>query len=56
MRTTVESHLDPSTYYDSLRADVAAGLTASPKALPPKWFYEERGSELFDHITSLPEY
>jgi L-histidine N-alpha-methyltransferase len=39
-----------------LRADVLAGLTATPKALPPKWFYDDRGSELFDAITRLPEY
>src|SRR5215472_6350928 len=40
----------------SLRADVLAGLTATPKSLPPKWFYDERGSELFDKITRLDEY
>jgi L-histidine N-alpha-methyltransferase len=43
-------------YYDALRADVRAGLTATPKTLPPKYFYDERGSELFDEITRLPEY
>jgi L-histidine N-alpha-methyltransferase len=53
---TVESHLDSSALQDSLRSDVAAGLAASPKALPPKWFYDEHGSELFDRITRLPEY
>jgi L-histidine Nalpha-methyltransferase len=46
----------PSRYYDALRADVRAGLTATPKTLPPKYFYDERGSELFDEITRLPEY
>ncbi|MDI3389190.1 L-histidine N(alpha)-methyltransferase [Streptomyces sp. B-S-A8] len=40
----------------ALRADVLTGLTASPKTLPPKWFYDARGSELFDEITTLPEY
>ncbi|MDQ8705082.1 L-histidine N(alpha)-methyltransferase [Streptomyces sp. LHD-70] len=40
----------------ALRADVRTGLTASPKTLPPKWFYDARGSELFDEITTLPEY
>jgi L-histidine N-alpha-methyltransferase len=40
----------------SLRADALAGLTAVPKSLPPKWFYDERGSELFDKITRLDEY
>jgi L-histidine Nalpha-methyltransferase len=56
MTITFESHLDPSAYYDSLRADVASGLSMSPKVLPPKWFYDECGSELFDEITRLPEY
>ncbi|MFJ3801262.1 L-histidine N(alpha)-methyltransferase [Streptomyces sp. NPDC090088] len=40
----------------ALRADVLNGLTASPKTLPPKWFYDARGSELFEEITELPEY
>ncbi|MER6534823.1 L-histidine N(alpha)-methyltransferase [Streptomyces sp900105755] len=40
----------------ALRADVLTGLTATPKTLPPKWFYDARGSELFERITELPEY
>lgn len=40
----------------ALRADVRAGLTAAPKWLPPKWFYDARGSALFEEITRLPEY
>ena len=32
------------------------GLSAHPKELPPKWFYDERGCALFDEITALPEY
>jgi L-histidine Nalpha-methyltransferase len=39
-----------------LRADARGGLTASPKVLPPKWFYDEEGCGLFDEITRLPEY
>lgn len=39
-----------------LRADVLHGLTRTPKVLPPKWFYDARGSELFEEITRLPEY
>src|SRR3989440_6878142 len=39
-----------------LRDDVRRGLTSTPKELPPKWFYDGRGSELFDEITRLPEY
>ena len=40
----------------ALRTDARAGLTAVPKHLPPKWFYDARGSELFEQITELPEY
>ncbi|WP_327726659.1 L-histidine N(alpha)-methyltransferase [Streptomyces sp. NBC_00487] len=40
----------------ALRADVLDGLTRTPKTLPPKWFYDARGSELFERITGLPEY
>ena len=40
----------------ALRTDVRDGLTALPKSLPPKWFYDAVGSELFDQITRLPEY
>lgn len=58
--TTTDSDLDIRIPTDdraaSLRADVRAGLTASPKSLPPKWFYDARGSELFDAITELDEY
>ena len=47
----------PDRFFEaSLRADVLAGLTSTPKSLPPKWFYDERGSELFDKITMLDEY
>ncbi|WP_310724879.1 L-histidine N(alpha)-methyltransferase [Streptomyces sp. N2A] len=40
----------------ALRADVAQGLSATPKQLPPKWFYDARGSDLFEEITTLPDY
>ncbi len=36
--------------------DVLKGLSSNPKTLPPKYFYDETGSELFEEITSLPEY
>ena len=36
--------------------DVRRGLTSEPKELSPKYFYDERGSELFEEITQLPEY
>lgn len=56
MTPTVEVHLTPDALRAALRADVAAGLTSVPKELPPKWFYDDAGSALFDRITRLPEY
>ena len=55
-RCTIEVHLDEADLAEALRRDVRAGLTAEKKHLPPKWFYDERGSQLFDDITRLPEY
>ncbi|HEV7656666.1 MAG TPA: L-histidine N(alpha)-methyltransferase [Mycobacteriales bacterium] len=55
-RLTLQSHLPPDFLEDALRADVTRGLTSTPKTLPPKWFYDERGSVLFEQITRLPEY
>ena len=52
----LDIHLTESDAEAALRADARAGLTASPKALPPKWFYDARGSALFEQITELPEY
>lgn len=53
---TFRDHL-PADFADrSLRQDVLAGLTAADMWLPPKWFYDKVGSELFDDITRLPEY
>jgi L-histidine N-alpha-methyltransferase len=51
-----KSFLTPDDLGKSLRQDVADGLTTFPKTLPPKWFYDERGSELFEEITRLEEY
>jgi L-histidine Nalpha-methyltransferase len=52
----LDVHLTGADAEAALRADARAGLTASPKALPPKWFYDARGSALFEQITQLPEY
>ncbi len=41
---------------DELLAEVLQGLGRSPKQLPPKLFYDETGSQLFEQITQLPEY
>ncbi|MDQ4069523.1 MAG: L-histidine N(alpha)-methyltransferase [Actinomycetota bacterium] len=56
MTPTIEVHLTPDELRAALGGDVLAGLTTNPKELPPKWFYDERGCELFDRITRLPEY
>ena len=54
MTTSLPSHLDRRAAPAQLADDVRAGLTATPKTLPPKYFYDARGSELFDEITRLP--
>jgi len=53
---TFTDHLPPHHAAEALRRDAARGLTSRPKVLPPKWFYDKTGSELFDRITTLPEY
>jgi L-histidine N-alpha-methyltransferase len=53
---TFHDHLPPHHAAEQLRRDAAAGLTSRPKVLPPKWFYDKTGSELFERITTLPEY
>ena len=51
----IEVHLDADASAAMAR-DVRAGLSTDPKELPPKYFYDERGSRLFERITELPEY
>ena len=46
----------PAATNDPFAADVVSGLSAKPKSLPPKYFYDLAGSALFDRITRLPEY
>ncbi|WP_432036007.1 L-histidine N(alpha)-methyltransferase [Streptomyces cucumeris] len=53
---TMTRTLPVDTTTAALREDVTDGLTRTPKRLPPKWFYDARGSELFEEITRLPEY
>ena len=53
---TIDVHLSADDLRAALLEDVRVGLTASARTLPPKWFYDDRGSELFDEITRLPEY
>jgi L-histidine N-alpha-methyltransferase len=52
----IDVHLTPDDARSALRADVLLGLTSRPKRLPPKYFYDARGSVLFEQITALPEY
>jgi L-histidine Nalpha-methyltransferase len=52
----LDIHLTDEDAEAALAADARAGLTAHPKSLPPKWFYDARGSQLFEEITRLPEY
>ena len=54
--TSLDRRLPPGFLAESLRADARDGLTAVPKSLPPKWFYDAQGSALFEKITELPEY
>jgi L-histidine N-alpha-methyltransferase len=56
MKPRLDVHLSGEDLTAALRADVSAGLAAVPKEVPPKWFYDERGSQLFEEITRLPEY
>ena len=55
-RIRIEVRLDASARDRALAEDVRRGLTASPRVLPPKYFYDEPGSALFERITRLPEY
>jgi L-histidine N-alpha-methyltransferase len=52
----IDVHLIPADAERSLRRDARRGLTANPRWLQPKWFYDARGSDLFEQITTLPEY
>jgi L-histidine N-alpha-methyltransferase len=56
MTLSLCNHLAADSAYQALRRDVLDGLRHSPKSLPPKWFYDSVGSDLFDQITRLPEY
>ena len=55
-RITVEVHLPPGGPLSGMAADVRAGLTRPFKELSPRYFYDDRGSQLFEDITQLPEY
>ncbi|MDV3123989.1 L-histidine N(alpha)-methyltransferase [Mycobacterium sp. 21AC1] len=56
MTLSLSNYLAADSAAAALRRDVRDGLTQVPKMLPPKWFYDGVGSDLFDQITRLPEY
>ena len=56
MTFTLSNYLAADSAAQALRRDARGGLTQTPKSLPPKWFYDSVGSDLFDQITRLPEY
>jgi L-histidine N-alpha-methyltransferase len=56
MTLSLSNFLAADSAAQALRRDVRDGLTQTPKSLPPKWFYDSVGSELFDQITRLQEY
>jgi L-histidine Nalpha-methyltransferase len=56
IQPTFDVYLHPDWRMRALIEEIRSGLTASPKQLSPRWLYDDRGSELFDRITRLPEY
>jgi dimethylhistidine N-methyltransferase len=55
-QTRAALHYEPAEIESPFMRDVIAGLTARPKRLSPKYFYDEAGARLFEEITALPEY
>lgn len=55
-RITLRRELRDGDRRRQMAADVREGLGSDPKSLPPKYFYDARGSKLFEAITRLPEY
>lgn len=53
---TVEVRLTPDDLQAALRRDVRTGLDHPPRTMPPVWFYDDRGCELYEQITKQPEY
>lgn len=52
----IDNYLRDQGFFDTMAEDVRQGLTSTPKMLPPKYFYDDLGSDLFERITELPEY
>lgn len=56
MAYTIDVHLSPEEVRSQMLVDALEGLRGGEKSIPPVWFYDERGSRLFEEITQLPEY
>ena len=56
MAYSIDVHISADAARQRMRADAIAGLRSDLKSIPPVWFYDERGSQLFEEITRLPEY
>jgi L-histidine N-alpha-methyltransferase len=56
MGCLIDVHADEARVLARMAEDIRRGLTARPRRLPPKYFYDETGSVLFERITELPEY
>jgi len=54
MPCLLDVHADEARSLARMADDIQRGLTGSPRMLPPKYFYDEAGSELFERITQLP--
>jgi L-histidine N-alpha-methyltransferase len=52
----IDNYLNDHDFFSNMAEDVRQGLTSTPKRLQPKYLYDERGSDLFEQITDLPEY
>ena len=52
----IENYLNGDGFFAHMAEDVREGLSSTPKTVPPKYFYDEVGSDLFERITELPEY
>ena len=56
MGCVLDVHADEARVLARMAQDIRQGLTGRPRQLPPKYFYDETGSVLFERITELPEY
>jgi L-histidine N-alpha-methyltransferase len=52
----IENYLNDEGFFSRMADDVREGLSSNPKTVPPKYFYDETGSDLFEQITDQPEY